>query len=146
MWKNINFWKAEMMIVLVSYSFLEKSDHGVHCYFLTFFTGIINVIFFLICTVNLCLSYCLWYFVIGLTKSSKGFIACTTLSLLAATANILCKQFGTRSGLTKCRAWYGSKLLDTLMIFKKNCFEKVNLKSTTADDKKAWKITQHAKE
>ena len=41
-------------------------------------------------------------------------------------ADNLCKQFGSRSGPTLSQAWSGSKLLDTLMVFLKNFFEKVN--------------------
>ena len=38
---------------------------------------------------------------------------------------IICKQFGPRSGLTKCRAWSGSKLFDTLTVFLKEFFQKI---------------------
>ena len=40
-------------------------------------------------------------------------------------ADNLCKQFGPRSGQTKCLAWSESKLFDTLMVFLKELFEKV---------------------
>ena len=50
----------------------------------------------------------------------------------------LCKQFGPRSSLTKSRAWSGSKMFDTLMIFIND------LKSFLKKDVKKWKITQHA--
>ena len=37
------------------------------------------------------------------------------------------KQFGPRSGLTKCQAWSGSKLFDILMVLiLKEFFEKVS--------------------
>ena len=53
-----------------------------------------------------------------------------TLCLQVSSADSLCKQFGPRSGPTKCRAWSGSKLFDTLMVFliffKKDDFEKLN--------------------
>ena len=39
-----------------------------------------------------------------------------------------CKQFGPRSGPTKCRAWSGSKLFDMLTVFLKEFFEKVDFK------------------
>ena len=39
-----------------------------------------------------------------------------------------CQQFGSRSGLTFCLAWSGSKLFDTLIVFKKYFCEKVILK------------------
>ena len=35
---------------------------------------------------------------------------------LLSSADKLCKQFGPRSGLTKCWAWSGSKLFDTLIV------------------------------
>ena len=43
---------------------------------------------------------------------------------LLSSADNLCKQFGPRSGKTKCRAWSRSKLLDTQMVFLKDFFEK----------------------
>ena len=39
------------------------------------------------------------------------------------------------SGPTKCRAWSGSKLFDTLMVFPKEFYEKNDLEKK-ADDKK----------
>ena len=45
----------------------------------------------------------------------------------------LSKKFGPRSGPTKCRAWYGSKLFDTLMIFLKEFQEKSSWRQ-----KKSW--------
>ena len=52
-----------------------------------------------------------------------------TLCLLVSSADNLCKQFGPRSGPTKCRAWSGSKLFDILKciperFFPKSWFEK----------------------
>ena len=44
--------------------------------------------------------------------------------LLIQFANI-CKQFGPRSGPTKCWAWSGSKLFDTLMLLKKSSIQSV---------------------
>ena len=41
-------------------------------------------------------------------------------------ADNLCKQFRPRSGQTECRAWSGSKLFDTLMVFQKEFFKKVD--------------------
>ena len=63
---------------------------------------------------------------------------------LLSSADNVCKQFEPRSGPTK------SKLFDTLMVFLKDCFEKVNFKTkSTVDQKKKKKekceITQHAK-
>ena len=43
---------------------------------------------------------------------------------LLSPAHNLCKQFWPRSGLTKCQAWSGSKLFNTLMILLKEFFEK----------------------
>ena len=51
----------------------------------------------------------------------------STHCLLAAnllSADNLDKQFGPRSGPTEGRAWYGSKLFDTRMLFLKEYFEK----------------------
>ena len=67
----------------------------------------------------------------------KGFFKVTTegqcLTLpcqwqLFLSADIHCKQFGPRLGLTKHQAFFGSKLFDTLMVFLKDSFEKVNLR------------------
>ena len=44
--------------------------------------------------------------------------------LLVPSAGNFRKQFEPRSGPTKCRAWSGSKLFDTLMVFLKISFEK----------------------
>ena len=46
--------------------------------------------------------------------------------LLGPSANNLCKQFGPRSGPTKCRAWSGSNLFDILIVLQKEFFENVN--------------------
>ena len=58
----------------------------------------------------------------------------------------LCKQFGSRSGPTKCRAWSGSKLFDTLIIFLKDFFEKIYLKKAKNKNNKKhrhWKGMQN---
>ena len=55
------------------------------------------------------------------------------LSLLVMTlssADNLCKQFGPRSGPTECRSRFGSKPFDTLTVFLKEFFEKVNLEKS----------------
>ena len=57
-----------------------------------------------------------------------------------ASADNLCKQFVSRSGLTNCRARSGSKQFDTLMVSLKEFFEKVNFEKKSADDKKAEKL------
>ena len=59
----------------------------------------------------------------GLCISTKRGI---TFCLLVSCADTLCKQFRPRTGPTKCRAWAWSKLFDTLMVFLKEFFEKVN--------------------
>ena len=65
-----------------------------------------------------------------------------TLCLLVPSADTFCKELGTRSGPTKCWAWSGSKLFDTLMIFLKEFFKNINFEKKSADDKKARKFTQ----
>ena len=50
----------------------------------------------------------------------------------------LCKQFGSRSGPTKCRALSGSKLFDALMVVLKEIIENDNYEKT-ADGKKIMK-------
>ena len=52
----------------------------------------------------------------------------------------LCKQFGPRSGLKECRSWSGSNLFDTLIVFLKEFFEKVNFENRLQTAVKAWKI------
>ena len=56
-----------------------------------------------------------------------------------SSADNLCKQFVPRSGPTKCRAWSGSKLFDTLMVFRKEILEKVNFEKNeqTTEQKKS---------
>ena len=64
-----------------------------------------------------------------------------TLFLLVSSADNLCKQLGPRSGLTKCQAWSGSKLFDTLIVFQKNFFQKKN----DFEKKKQQTTKMHAK-
>ena len=52
----------------------------------------------------------------------------------------LCKQFGPRSGPTKCQSWSGSKLFDTLIVFLKDFLFK------SADDHKSMKNYPACKE
>ena len=42
-----------------------------------------------------------------------------TLCLLVSPADNLCKQFGPKSGRTKCQAWSGSELFDNQIVFLK---------------------------
>ena len=51
-----------------------------------------------------------------------------------------CKQYGHRSGPTKCRAWYVSKLSDALMVFLKLVFEIVDFEKNLQMTKKLQKF------
>ena len=55
-----------------------------------------------------------------------------TLCLLVSCADNFCKQFGPRSGPTKFRARSGFKLFDTLIIFLREAFEKVDFEKTNS--------------
>ena len=66
-----------------------------------------------------------------LLKSWK--FGCSHLCPPMLSAVNLCKQFGPRSGPTKCRAWFGSKLWY-------HCKKMFVLKKKSADYKKACKI------
>ena len=57
-----------------------------------------------------------------------------TVYLLVSSADIFCKQFGTRSGPTK--------LFDTLMVFWNEFFKKVNFEKEIQQNSKTFKITQ----
>ena len=58
-----------------------------------------------------------------------------------SSADNLGKQFGPRSGATKCQALSGSKLFDTLMVFLKQFFKKVDFeKKISRQQKKAWNL------
>ena len=59
-------------------------------------------------------------------ESSEYKQSILTIYLLVLSADNFCKQFGPRSGLTKCRAWSGSKLFDPLMVFLKEFFENID--------------------
>ena len=58
--------------------------------------------------------------------------------LLVSSADNFCKQFGPRSGPTKCCVRSSFKLFDTLMVYLIESFEIVKKKST--DIKKSSKI------
>ena len=70
-----------------------------------------------------------------------------------SSAGNLCKQIGPRSGWqnvepdldpkTKCRAWSGSKLFDTLMVFWKGFFWKVDFEKNHEKNQQA--TTEHGK-
>ena len=69
-----------------------------------------------------------------ITRGSNFFATfCLAVVSLPTCADKLCKQFGPRSGLTKCQALSGSKLLDIL----KELLENLDLEKKSADDKKA---------
>ena len=82
--------------------------------------------------------YRLWHkSVLGKSWGSSSLIQCLFNSLPARVISwYFYKQFGPRSGLTKCQAWSGSgsKLFDTLIVFEKDNFEK-----RSADDNKRMK-------
>ena len=76
------------------------------------------------------------YPLIGLLKHNTGITQ--TLCLLLSSASNLCKQFGLRSGRTKCWACSWFKLFDTLMVFLRD----IGLKKST-DEKKAYTVIHH---
>ena len=75
------------------------------------------------------------------TTGCYSFLASGNLCRLLIT---FCKQLGPRSGPTICRARFGSKLYDTLIVFVKEIFEKFHFEKNQMTTK-AWKITQHAR-
>ena len=60
------------------------------------------------------------------TKYICVLILCSRLVPSRRQSVILCKPFVTRPGPTKRRAWSGSKLLDTLIVFLEELIEKVD--------------------
>ena len=58
-----------------------------------------------------------------------------------SSADNFCKQYGPRSGQTKCRACSGSKLFDTQMVFLKEFFEKDDFEKISRRQK-SIKISQ----
>ena len=44
--------------------------------------------------------------------------------LARKSADNICKQFWSRSGQTKCRAWSGSNLFDILIVMKKSSIQR----------------------
>ena len=63
-----------------------------------------------------------------------------TLCLLVSSADNLCKPFGPRSGRTECLARSECKLFDTLIVFLKEFFQKVDFEKKSADNKKHAKL------
>ena len=72
--------------------------------------------------------------------SRKGKVLSSTLCLLVTSANNLCKQFRPRSGQTKRRARSESKLFDTLMIFLKEFFKKLDFEQKKLETKNHEKL------
>ena len=71
----------------------------------------------------------------------------STPNLLVSSADDFCKQFRSRSGLTRCQAGSGSKLFgsDTYYSWKIFFSNVISILKKSVDYKKACKITQHAK-
>ena len=67
-----------------------------------------------------------------------------TLYLLVSSADSFYKQFGSRSGPIKCRAWSGFKMFDTDSVPERILKQKVILKKKSADDKKQKKFPRGA--
>ena len=62
-------------------------------------------------------------------------------NILVSFADNLCKQFGSRTSLTKCQAWSGSKLFDTLNgISERLILQKLILKKSSKPQKKHEKL------
>ena len=61
--------------------------------------------------------------------------------------NFVSKQLGPRSGKAEHRSWSGSKPSDTLIVFLKEFFEKVNIEKSVNDNKSmtnylvCWELT-----
>ena len=71
------------------------------------------------------------------------------LRILLSSADNLCKQFGSRSGPTKHWSWSGSNLFDTLIVFLKEFFEKVNFgksQQTTANSMENYPVCVEVRE
>ena len=55
---------------------------------------------------------------------------------LVSSADNIFKQFGTRSVPTKCQAWSGYKLFDTMMVFLKDFFQNIDFEKNKQTTKK----------
>ena len=53
-------------------------------------------------------------------------------------------RFGLTSGPAECRDWSGSKLFDTLMVFQKEFFEKVDFEKKAANNKTGKMLARKA--
>ena len=58
-----------------------------------------------------------------------------TLYLLLSSVDNLCKQFGSSSGSLKCPSSSRSRQFDTLILFLKEFFEKVDFEKKSAEDR-----------
>ena len=65
----------------------------------------------------------------------------STFCLLVSSADNVCTQFGIRSSLTKRRAWSGSNLVDTEMVFLEEYLKIGRFWKKSADDKKHAKLS-----
>ena len=65
--------------------------------------------------------------------------------LLVLSADNVCKQFGPKSGLTKCQARFRCKLYDTDDIPERIVLKKLYFEKISRYDKKACNITKHVK-
>ena len=77
--------------------------------------------------------------------STDKHLTLSVLGWLLSSVENFCKQFGSRSGLTICRSWSGSKLLDTLIVLAKEFLKKLILKNS-ADANKGMKNYPACKE
>ena len=80
----------------------------------------LNAISFLVYVACIFTEWPLYYYrAVGLLSPCTAGIFQFRYCLLVLSADDRCKQFGPRSGLTKCLAQSGSKLFDTLMVLPK---------------------------
>ena len=63
-----------------------------------------------------------------------------------SSADNFCKQFGPRSGPIESRPWSRSKQFDSLIVFMKEFFEKVNFEKKSVNDNKSMKNYPACKE
>ena len=69
--------------------------------------------------------------------NSKPYLTLCLLVAISVFCWYFCKQFGSRSGLTKCQTWSGYKLYVTLMVYQKKKLKKKR--------KDFWKYQQSTK-
>ena len=91
--------------MLLTYS---RKSNSQRCFLADIFEGLqFGVFCNIMCTLKVTKSTC---------NKKKYHVTLTEVS----SADNVCKQFGPRSGPTKCRAWSGSRLFETLMVFQKS--------------------------